>query len=714
MHEVTLGLAVLLTAGLLSAKILQTIRLPSVTGFILAGLLLGPSGINIISASTIEGRLDHFTQIALMLIAFGIGEHIELRKLRSIGRAVGWIAVLQAVAAYICVIVAILTTTVMTRQYDGLQAGTRQLVLSLLLGAVAVATAPAAILHVTRELGARGPLTSTLMAVVAVDDGIAIMIFGMTVSACHRILGAGTMSIPLAVLHSVGEITFSLATGVATGFLIDLSLNKLHNRGEMLTGGLALLLLCGELTRILHLSPLLAGMAAGFTIINRAERDVRLFRTLNAFEPPIYVLFFTLAGVHLDIAAFKTAGWLGASYFIARIIGKYLGSWLGGFLAAAPPPVRNYMGLALIPQAGVAIGLIFLISGDPVLSGFSGIVTPVVLAGVVLSELSGPLLVRHTLNRAGETPATTSPRPLHNAPALLRLLLPASHTPLKLEPWPWEELRPASTPQGIVVFGVSHFSTARGLARFATILAHHFHALPMAVRVLPPEKRQEPPDPESLFLPEKDEARSLGYPLLTEIIHDHPASGLVAAAEYNDARAVVLGYPSSGKPMAFRRVLDKVASNVLCPVIAVRFTGTVRFQHILVPFIHMNELEELQPVLEALATVTHPRFTFLCLLHSDSGPQEVEAVSRELEAWLETRFIDAVTDFQVEITESRLESIISAATHHDIVIITGGDSAGIKKFFFGSLAQTVAVNCNRTTMIVYTPEPARTTSSILG
>ena len=185
------------------------------------------------------------------------------------------------------------------------------MILAILLGAVAVATAPAAVLHVVREMGAKGPLTSTLMAVVAVDDGIAIMIFGMTMSVAHQLINPGAVSGLEAFTFCFAEIIFSLAIGVLTGLLIDFVLNKLHNRGEMLTGGLALLLLCGETTRFFHLSPLLAGMAAGFTIINRAERDVRLFRAINAFEPPIYVLFFTLAGVHLNLSALQLAGWIG-------------------------------------------------------------------------------------------------------------------------------------------------------------------------------------------------------------------------------------------------------------------------------------------------------------------------------------------------------------------------------------------------------------------
>ncbi len=163
----------------------------------------------------------------------------------------------------------------------------------------------------------------------------------------------------------------------------------------MLTAGLALLLLCGELTRLLYLSPLLAGMMVDFILINHAERDVRLFRIINSFEPSIYVLFFTLAGVHLNLSALKSAGCVGMIYFFTRILGKYFGTWLGAYLSGADRVVRNYLGLSLIHTKLVP---------------WSSTVTPVVLAGVVFSELFDPLLVRITLeavlkiSASGQTP----------------------------------------------------------------------------------------------------------------------------------------------------------------------------------------------------------------------------------------------------------------------------------------------------------------------
>ena len=703
-YDVTLGLAVLLSVGLVFAKIAQLFKLPSVTGFIIAGLALGPSCLNLVTVETVGHQLDHFTQIALMLIAFGIGEHVELRRLGAIARDVGYISIVQALGAFVMVAAATYLTAWLITGSDS--SALENLILAILLGAVAVATAPAAVLHVVREMGAKGPLTSTLMAVVAVDDGIAIMIFGMSMSVAHQLTNPGAVSGLEAFTFCVAEIIFSLAIGVLTGLLIDFILNKLHNRGEMLTGGLALLLLCGETTRFFHLSPLLAGMAAGFTIINRAERDVRLFRAINAFEPPIYVLFFTLAGVHLNLSALQLAGWIGIAYFVARVVGKYFGTWLGAYMSGAPETVRNYLGLALLPQAGVAIGLVIMISNDPGLSQWSVIITPVVLAGVVFSELGGPLFARYTIEKAGEGEKLDQhPECEGKSPWACRLWL-RSPDGISISPWEASTLHPAANPSGVVAFGAYNFATVRGLARIATILAHHYHSVPMSVRILNPSEmssfRQS--DQDSLFMAEADEVASLGYPMKQEVIFDTPDSGLVSAVEYNDARAVVLGYPTISHPRAFHKVLDTVAGHVLCPVIAVRFVGTFKCDRILVPFLSHYELEELLHVLEAMAISVQSRITFLHLLHYDSTKEEVALCDQELQEWLSDHFFDIQTRPVVEAAESRLELILQQAMFHDLIIMTAAKRFGFRRMFLGSLSDSVVQNCQRPVMVVYTPE----------
>jgi Kef-type K+ transport system membrane component KefB/nucleotide-binding universal stress UspA family protein len=704
-EDTTFGIAVLLGTGLAIAKLAQMLRLPSVTGFILAGLLLGESGFSIITVELLGHQLDHFTSIALMLIAFGIGEHVELRRLNGLGRDVAYITFFQALFGFTLVTLVILQMTLLLS--DTAVITRHQIVLSILLGAISVATAPATTLHVVRELGARGPMTSTLMAVVAATDAIAIITFGIAVSTAHNLTGTDGLSFT-SLLFCLYEITGSLLIGILTGLIIDKVLDKLHNKGEMLTAGLALLLLCGELTRQLHLSSLLAGMIAGFVMINRAERDVRLFRIINGFEPPIYVLFFTLAGVHLDFTALKLAGWVGIAYFFARVTGKYCGSWFGAYLSGAKKNVRNFLGLSLIPQAGVAIGFVFMISTDPKLADWSATITPVILAGVVLAELFGPLLARITMEKAGET----NPEQENKKPRFLSGFFTSDnpHKPSPaLEPWALGEMQPPTVPVGVIVVGTCHFATARALTRVATILSHHFDALPLAVRVLKKEQEEKLKQEErkNLFLPETDEASQLGYPLRTELLYNKRASALIKASNDHKAKALVLGYPISRDPLKFQKILDPVSSAVRCPVVAVRFVGTMTWERILIPFIQPQELDDLLPVIEAMITSCHPKLTFQHLLFADSPRDEIRAREKELESWAGSTVYDADSIRCIaEASESRLESILSQARRHDLIIMSASDCKGVKRKVFGSLANVVVENCKNPVFVVYPAKPS--------
>ncbi len=690
-HDAALGIAVLLAAGLAAAKLAQLFHMPSVTGFILAGLLLGESGLGLVTDKLLGHQLDHFTSIALMLIAFGIGEHVELRRLKGMERTVLWIAVVQSVAAFALVTGAVFAVL---RLLPGNADSSSHLTLALLLGAIAAANAPATLLHVVQELGARGPLTSTLMASVAVGDALAIMIFGMALSAARNLAGPGE-----GLLLCLYETCGSLAVGICTGLLLDKILDKLRSQGEMLTAGLALLLLAGELSRLAGLSPLLVGMAVGFIIINNAERDVRLFRIINGFEPPIYVLFFTLAGAHLNLSALMAAGWLGLVYFLARMIGKYCGSWAGAWLAGAESMVRNYLGLAFIPQAGMAIGFVFLISADDSLAKSADIVTPVVLAGVMLSEIFGPLLVGITLNKAGEMQKAAASE--HSG--LTALFKKKKGKRLRLEPWTKQQLHPNANPTGTVLIGAAHFATVRALTRAATIIADHLGAQPMSVRVISPDT-PEFNEQENLCFPEIDEARMLGYQLQTKLIQAEQIDmALAAAALEHQAVALVIGYPVSRNPLKFHKMLERITDTVSCPVIAVRFVGSMICQRILVPFIRPQELDSLRPMLEAMTAACGSKLTFQHLLPADSSLDEEAAAEQKLEAWVSTHFYGLEKPRSIaEITDSRLESVLREVEEHDLIIMTAARVSGLQRRLFGTLADAVLHNCGKPALVVHT------------
>ncbi|MEN8140879.1 MAG: cation:proton antiporter [Thermodesulfobacteriota bacterium] len=700
MEDVTLAFALLLAVGLAVARLGALLKLPSVTGYILAGVLLGPSCLNLVSDELSGERLVHFTEIALMLIAFGIGEHIEFKEIGKVVRWVGYAALAETTGAFVvvgscCYLVAWLTGA----GPASWQAGD-YLALALLLAAVSVATAPASTLHITQELSARGPLTSTLLGVVAIDNGLAIIYFGVAMALATLGNLSGPASLWAGLLVSLKDIGLALLLGVATGMLIDLVLHRLERHGEMLSAGLALLLLCGELARLANLSSLLAGMAAGCVIVNLDKRDVRLFKALHAFEPPIYILFFTLAGAHLHLGALGVAGWLGATYFFCRLAGKTIGAWLGAKAARSSLLVQRYLGYTLAPQAGVAIGLIFLISSEPDLSEFSAIITPVVLFGVVCSELVGPMLVRFALIQAGEARdeggGTTGSLAAGGR----------SMANIFILPWTWRRLRPPARQEGVVLFGAAHHATVPGLARLATIFAHHFQAQPMSIRVVSEELLVE--NEKNLFFREVREVDSLGYQLATCLVRDDDVPrGLAEAVAGHDTKCLIMGYPIEGTIDRFQQVVEQVTELALCPVVVVRFCGVLHTERILVPLVSMSQLEEISAVVKALLQVGEHSITLLLLLPYNHQEQDVAAKEEELGHWLaHHKIVGSRMACKVMTTDARLATIKGEAELHDLVVMAAPPSGGkIQRLIFGSLADSVAQQCDKPMLIVHNPRP---------
>lgn len=708
MEHVTLALAVLLAVGLTISYLGKKLKLPAVTCYILAGLLLGPSGFSLISEDLVSRQLSHFTEIALMLIAFGIGEHIEFKEVRKVARTVGYISLAETVTTFLVVAVTAFLVTMISKGGEAFWGISQLLALALLLAAVAVATAPASTLHVVRELEARGPLTSSLLAVVAINNSLAIMAFGVAMAAAGNLLASSGGSFVATVLLSTREILLAMTLGVVTGLVIDFVLHRLKQRGEMLSAGLALLLLCGESARLLGLSPLLAGMAAGATLINRDKRDVRLFRALHDFEPPIYLLFFTLAGSQLHIGTLGAAGLIGICYFVSRLGGKIIGARIGAVAARSPKAVQRYLGFALAPQAGVAIGLIFLVSANPALGELAAIIIPAVLTGVVLSELFGPLLTRFALVKAGEVCAREiSGKPLPGYEGLStkeyteKLRSTAGITML---PWTWQKLTPPPKREGVVMFGAAHHATVTGLARLATIFAHHLGADPMAVRVLPPDLPLQ--DDNALFAREEEEVRSMGYPLLKKVVRDNDvAQALSLTVVHNPTKGLIIGYPIEGTIQGFQKVVEQVAEIAVCPVIVVRFYGVLHTERILVPLVSLDQLDEVSSVVKALSKVGEHAITLLHLLPYDQPVQDVEKKEKELEAWLSQHEIKTEQGFKCKVvnTESRLETIYQEADSHDLVVMGAPRRSSFHRMIFGSLADAVSQNCRKPMLIVHIP-----------
>ena len=376
---IIISVALMLFSGFAMTRLTKLARLPNVTGYILAGILIGPYVLNLVPQRIIDGT-DFLSDIALAFIAFSTGEFFKLPVLKKSGMKVVWITVFEAVLA--SVFIFILTYFILRLD----------LAFSIVLAALASATAPASTMMTIRQTGAKGDFVDTLLQVVALDDVVGLVLYSIAIS------------IALASLSGVSGFSFEtlgnpvllnllvLLLGSIFGLFMKLLMPQKRSKDNKLIISVALLFAFCGVCALLDLSPLLGCMVMGTVYTNIADDD-KLFKQLNYFSPPLLLLFFVRSGMSFQLdALISPAGALdgvpllviGASYFLVRILGKYAGAWLGCRLVRKDRLVRNYLGLALIPQAGVAIGA-------RTLGGAMGSdLQTVILASSVLYELIGP------------------------------------------------------------------------------------------------------------------------------------------------------------------------------------------------------------------------------------------------------------------------------------------------------------------------------------
>ncbi|MCK9222383.1 MAG: cation:proton antiporter [Limnochordia bacterium] len=377
----------LIVLGLFGGKLIGKIRMPSITGWIIVGLLLGPSFLNIVSTN-IASELQPIEGLALAVIAFAIGGELTVSSLRKLGGSIITITIVQMMVTFGSVLVVTYLIS-------------ESLPLALTFGAMSAATAPAATIAVLHELKAKGPLTRTLLAVVALDDAFTIVLFGVVMSFVEAMVGGNSIN-ATSLLAPLLEITFSALLGIGVGIVGVLVLDRLRHKEDVLPFVIGLALVVAGLAQRLNLSLLLAAMVTGSVIANFSRKPRTVFETLESVEQPIYILFFALAGAKLQLSALQEVGLLGIGYVLARSIGKLAGNYLGGLLAHAPDSVRKYLGFAMLPQAGVAIGLaIVAVERFP---QFGGVIMTTTLAAIFVYEVIGPVGAKYALVKADEVP----------------------------------------------------------------------------------------------------------------------------------------------------------------------------------------------------------------------------------------------------------------------------------------------------------------------
>ena len=393
---VIISVAFMLFFGFAMTRVTRKMRLPDVTAYIVAGILIGPYALDLIPPGVVSGT-EFLPDIALAFIAFSTGEFFRLSTLRKNGWKVIVITVLETLTA--SVFVFILTHWILNLA----------LPFSVVLSALAAATAPASTMMTIRQTGARGDFVDTLLQVVALDDVVGLIGYSAAISvALASVSGSGrAFDLQSAALPLVLNV-LALLLGGFFGLLMKLFITRRRSSDNRLIIAVAFLFTFCGVCALLDVSPLLGCMCMGTVYINLTDDD-KLFKQLNYFSPPILLLFFVRSGISFRLDALFSASaeigsvpliWVGILYFFVRILGKYLGAYLGCRAAKKDPKVRSYLGLALIPQAGVAIGLAAL--GARTLGGTTGeALNTIILASSVLYELIGPACAKLSLYLSG-------------------------------------------------------------------------------------------------------------------------------------------------------------------------------------------------------------------------------------------------------------------------------------------------------------------------
>ena len=387
--DIIIPIALMLFSGYALTRVTKRLRLPNVTAYIVAGIIIGPYYLNLVDKNIIEGT-DFIADIALAFIAFSTGEFFKFSTLKKNGMKVVIITFWEAFMASLLVF--ILSFYILNLN----------LPFSLVLSALASATAPASTVMTIRQTGAKGDFVNTLLQVVALDDVFGLIAYSVAISISIS-LNSGKLNIS-SILSPIVFNILVLILGGSFGVLMKLLMPKQRSKDNKLIISIAVLFTFCGICALLNVSPLLGCMSMGTVYINITEDD-KLFKQINYFSPPILLLFFVRSGLNfkLDVLVNKSTSigsipliWIGMLYFLVRIFGKYIGAFLGSLVTKKSKEVRNYLGLALIPQAGVAIGLSAL--GARILGGETGnALQTIILASSVLYELIGPACAKLSL-----------------------------------------------------------------------------------------------------------------------------------------------------------------------------------------------------------------------------------------------------------------------------------------------------------------------------
>ena len=406
--EILFCLSIALFSGLLLSRLAKLLKLPAVTAYLIAGVLIGPFclgafGVDGLGFTSLENaeKYSIISDVALGFIAFSIGNEFRLNDLKQIGKQAAIIGIFQAVFTTLAVDIALIALHFAIPDKLSLPA-------AIILGAVASATAPAATLMVVKQYKAKGPVTSTLLPVVALDDAVGLVLFAISFGVAKAMI-AGEVSLISILLEPLLEVILSLALGSLMGLVFTFIERFYHSRSKRLAVSVAFVFLTVAISMLsfkigsVHIafSSLLSCMMLGTIFCNICDFSAELMDRLDRWTAPIYILFFVISGAELDLSVFKdyTVIIIGLVYIIFRCLGKYYGARISADLSGADQNVRKYLGITLFPQAGVALGMAIKAM---TLGEIGVIISNIVLFSVLIYEIVGPFLTKIALTKAGD------------------------------------------------------------------------------------------------------------------------------------------------------------------------------------------------------------------------------------------------------------------------------------------------------------------------
>ncbi|NOR64721.1 MAG: hypothetical protein GQ468_01740 [Candidatus Scalindua sp.] len=371
----------------MAEKIISYLKIPAITSYILLGILLGPYAMNVTGGGLIASS-ELLSNIVLGFIAFHIGKNFSIENFKRIGKAVISVSIAVTIATLICVTLGI--------HYVAHQ----PFHIALLFGAISTATAPATTMMVIRQYKARGLFTDVLLGTVAIDDAWGIMIFSVSL-AIAQVLQIGQFSewiIMAVTIKAAAKIFLSVILGSIMAIIASRISGYLKRREDVLTFILGAILINTGAALYFHMSPLLSNMFFGAVLVNIEKTSFKFFESVNSVDWPLYVMFYVLAGANLDIGLLSSLGLIGSVYIISRIVGRIGGAYAGAIIAGTEQSIRKYMGLALMAQAGVAIGLAMMAKAS--LPHTGGAILNTIIATTVVYEIFGPVATRYALLKA--------------------------------------------------------------------------------------------------------------------------------------------------------------------------------------------------------------------------------------------------------------------------------------------------------------------------